>query len=195
MAELIDVILDDAGNNTPGNDVTIVVVSVADLEAVPATVLGDPLGTGTLTNLVTITDDAVTKEGKVFNVIKAIPETVKLDSKSVGGNKSKGFENMLEFGVAGNTKEALGFISKVKNGSYIFFVRDRDGQIRMFGTAGFPAQLVDVSGGSGAARGDDKGFTLSFESVGAIASPVFEGAFMETPLAGGAPVERTNIFG
>jgi hypothetical protein len=194
MADLIDIILDDAGNNTPGNDVNIVIVAVADLETVPVPVLGDPLGVGTIANLATITADAVTKEGKVFTKIKAIPETVKLDTKTVGGNKSKGVENMLEFGIPGNTKEALGFISKIKNGSYIFFVRDRDGQIRMFGTSSFPAQLVDSSGGSGAARGDDKSFTFSFESVGSAASPVFEGAFMENPVGAGAAVERTDLF-
>ena len=194
MAELIDVILDDAGNNTPGNDVTIVIVSVSDLESVPSPVLGDPLGEGSIADLATITEDAVTKEGKVFTVIKAIPESVKFDSKSVGGTKSKGFENMVDFAIPGNTKTTLGFLSKIKNGSYIVFVRDRDGQIRMLGTAGFPAQMVDSSGGSGAARGDDKSFTVSFESVGSAPSPVFEGAFMENPVGAGANVERTDLF-
>lgn len=194
MATLSDIILADGADNSPGISINIAFALVSDLISVPTPVLEDTLGMGTSTDLVTITTDAVTVEGAVFYKMRGVVETGKIESNLVGENKSKSFENMVEVFIPGNSREVLGAITRVRNANLIVWVKDRDGDIRQIGTAGFPAQLVSSPGGSGDARGSQKGFTLTFESVDRIPAPHFQGDFSETPTGGGAVVPRTDLF-
>ena len=194
MATLSDIILADGADNSPGISINIAFALVDDLIEVPTPVLGDTLGMGTVSDLVTITTDAVTKAGKQFYKMRGVVETGKVETNLVGEKKSKSFEDMVEMFIPGNSPEVLGAITRVRNANLIVWVQDRDGEIRQIGTAGFPAQLNSSTGGSGDARVSQKGFTVTFESVDRIPAPHFQGDFNETPSGGGSVVARTDLF-
>ncbi|MBS9773815.1 MAG: hypothetical protein KGV59_01480 [Tenacibaculum sp.] len=100
-----------------------------------------------LADLVTITTPHTFKDGFGFTKVKAIAETVKLESTQIGDvNKSPAIENKLTFQLLGSKAEILGFKRMFKGRDVIVLaVEYASGQIRQIGSSRFGGKFKEMS--------------------------------------------------
>ena len=173
--EFEDLLAVDGQDNTSGLAVDIYVAKIDDILTLPEPVLNDSTGSGKFADLVTISGDIQMKPGKYFRKIQAIIETAKLDGTLQGEMDGKSSLNRLDFTLAGNKADALGFQQWAKNGSLVFIVQDQDGKKRILGHRAYPAKFVEGVGTTGAASTERKQITFAFQSVRKGAAPYFTG--------------------
>lgn len=173
--DLDDVDHVDGANNTAGIGQYIYYCKESDIDVLPTVVQPDPTQSGSLEDLVTITDNIVMKPGKKFNKIYVTLETGKLDSESQGEIDGVSYLNKLEFLVPGSEDKTLGLQAYAKNASLIFIVPELDGKKRMLGYRAYPAKMISAPGTTGQKAADRKAVTFTFQSAGPIPSPIFKG--------------------
>lgn len=175
--ELDDVTWPSGKNNTGGIQQAIYVGLMADVLTFPSTVATDPLAiSGDLKDLVTINADLVMKDGKPLKKVYVTLEKGELKHDGQGEMDGRSFANTLDILHPGNSPEALGFLSFVKNADLVILLADTDGQKRLLGNRGYPAKLVDSKGTTGGTTASLKHSTMQFKSAGNIPAPIFNGA-------------------
>lgn len=170
-----DINHEDGSDNTSGLAQQIYVMKLSDIQTLPNPVLDDSTGNGTFEDLVTITGNIQMKPGKYARKIDVILESAKLDGTPQGEMDGKSFLNRIDFVVAGNKKNALGFKQWVKNGSVIIICKDLDGNKRILGHSLYPAKFVEGVDTTGAASTERKQSAFAFQSVRKGPAPYFEG--------------------
>jgi hypothetical protein len=173
--DLTDIEHEDGDDNTAGIGQHIYVAKAADIETLPEPIQPSSTGTGSLSDLVTITDPIVMKAGKAFRKVYCTLEKGQLDHEGQGEMDGQSFMNKLKFFIPGTKAEALGFAQWAKNSSLIFLVPELDGQIRLLGHKTYPAKAVPGTGSTGAKSADLKGTEFNFQSARKGPAPIFEG--------------------
>ncbi len=100
----------------------------------------------TLEELVSITEDHTFLTGFGFTKVKAIAETVKLETAQIGNKPQPVQENKLTFQMLGTKPEILGFKRRIKGEDLIVVaVEFGSGQMRQIGSAKYPASVLESS--------------------------------------------------
>jgi hypothetical protein len=100
-------------------------------------------------------------------------EEGELKSKLVGPRDGKGFENMLEISFPGSEAEFLGFKASAANRQLIFFVKEKNGKVRVLGNLEDPAFMEDDDTTSGKKIADGRTSKLTFRASGSTPSPLY----------------------
>ncbi|GAB2553089.1 hypothetical protein [Rufibacter soli] len=116
-----------------------------------------------------LTGDFVMNTGKKMAKFECTLEKGALDTKGVGSPGSSSAENMLKLFRYGQEASILGWIEEYKNDDMIFIVEDLQGNRRVIGSEGLPAQILpdwEVIGGD--AVSSEKYVQINVKSVGRI---------------------------
>jgi hypothetical protein len=128
----------------------------------------------------TVTADFTFKEGKCWKKFYTTLEMGSIKSTMVGERDGKSHENMAELSHPTNKPELLGFLEEMKNTPMVALVQETDGQIRIIGAPGLPAEISANEVNSGAKIADAKSTKVTIRSIGFIA-PAYTGAISLTP--------------
>lgn len=113
----------------------------------------------TLEELVTISADHTFKVGKGFIKVKAIQESIKLETAQIGLKPQPVMENKLTFKMLGSKADILGFKRFIKGEDIIVIAKEfGTGQLRQIGS---PRYAGSVSEGSGLIDGVIEGENTS----------------------------------
>ena len=147
-----------------------------DILTFPSTDGVDFAGTGT------ISGDIIFNTGKQFQELYCTMEKGELKFTLEGEVDSKTFSSMAEIYIPSMSANAIGFLETTKNDNFVILVRETCGDYRIMGGGCLPVKMESAEGTTGKARGDAKGTTVTFTSVGGIA-PIYTGAIQLTPAA------------
>lgn len=170
-----DILFTDGSDNTPGLAVQeVMYIPVEDIDSMPCKC--DGTAPTTFAGLGTISANIVLKDDKSFRRMYFTDETGELMDELVGEIDGKAVKNSLKFFHPGESAEILGFTSWAKNKKgFVFIVKDKDCNVRVFGNTCTPAKLVSAPGGTKAKNGDRKGREFTFEYTAADVAPYFTG--------------------
>jgi hypothetical protein len=173
--DLSDVTHLAGSDNTPGGQRKVLFARFEDIDIMPQPDVDNSAGTGSLDQLVTISQNIRMLPYKKFYELYITPETGKLTDKLIGELDGMSFENVVDLFHPGTSPQILGLIQWAKNSDLIILFPEIDGKVRVIGHKGYPAKMSvgDVTTGQKAA--DRKGATMSFRSVRKGPSPIFTG--------------------
>lgn len=124
--------------------------------------------------VVTISEDFVFHTGKFWLPVYCTLGTGELKSKQVGERDGKSYENTADLFFPGSKKEGAGFFEVMKNTNILMLIRERDGAVRVLGSARFSAEIKENEHTTGKEITNRKGFTYQVRSEGRYA-PYYEG--------------------
>lgn len=159
------------GRYNPGGVTKVYYGYQEDFASFPT--LGDPETATSLTSLVSYTTAATMKTGKQLFELYCTLEEGELKSKLVGPRDGKGFENMLEISFPGSEAEFLGFKASAANRQLIFFVKEKNGKVRVLGNLEDPAFMEDDDSTSGKKIADGRTSKLTFRASGSTPAPLY----------------------
>jgi len=136
-------------------------------------VLGDPETALTLESLVSYATAIIMKAGKQIFQLYCTVEQGEIKSTMVGPRDGKGYENMLEISFPGSEAEFLGFKAAAANRELIFFVKEKNGKVRVLGNLEDPAFFENDDSTSGKAIADGRTSKLTFKASGATPAPIY----------------------
>lgn len=136
-------------------------------------VLADPETATTLESLVSYTTAVVMKLGKQIFPLYCTVEEGEIKSTMVGPRDGKGYENMLEISFPGSEAEFLGFKAAAANRELIFFVKEKNGKIRVLGNIEDPAYFEADDSTSGKKIADGRASKLTFKASAATPAPIY----------------------
>lgn len=136
--------------------------------------LADPETATTYESLVTYLTAITMKTGKQIFPLYCTVETGEIKSTMVGPRDGKGYENMLEISFPGSEEEFLGFKAASANRQLIFFVREKNGKMRVLGNIENPAYFENDESTSGKAIADGRSSKLTFKASGGTPSPIYK---------------------
>lgn len=136
-------------------------------------VLGDPETALTLESLVSYATAIIMKAGKQLFQLYCTVEQGEIKSTMVGPRDGKGYENMLEISFPGSEAEFLGFKAAAANRELIFFVKEKNGKVRVLGNLEDPAFFENDDSTSGKAIADGRTSKLTFKASGATPAPIY----------------------
>lgn len=166
------------GDNMPGLNQKIYYAQISDIDVsvFPETIVTDPLSaSGSFSDLGTIEDNIVMKEGKSFHEIYCSQDRGSLNHEWQGGSDSKNCLATLEFFHPGQKAELIGFSRWAANNNLIFIVKDKNGKQRLFGTPGSPAKLAGGSSPNGPEASGENGNIFQFTTNFYSQTPIFTG--------------------
>lgn len=129
----------------------------------------------TLDELVSITTDHTFLEGFGFTKVKAIAETIGLETAQIGDpTKSPVNENKLTVQILGSTAEILGFKRLIKGRELIVLATEfESGNLRQIGSAAFAGKLLESSSKIEAAIEGENTTTLVFSDKQMYDAPIY----------------------
>lgn len=135
----------------------------------------------TLADKVKLEGSYVMKTGERFGFIEGHVEKNSLNNTGAGQNGNSSAANMLTFYMYGTDPDVLGWIETYKNDDLVLIAEDLQGNYRVYGDIGLPAQIMpDWQEQGGASVADEKFIQINFRSVGRIAK-FYEGDIPLTP--------------
>ena len=145
-------------------------------------------GTGaaaTLAELVEISADHTFEAGFGFTKIKAIADTVGLETAQIGTpTLSPVNENKLTVQILGSKAEILGFKRLCKGRDLIVLATEfESGQVRQIGSAKYPARLLESSSKIEATVEGENTTTLVFHDKQKYDAPIYKGVITLQPPA------------
>lgn len=191
-----DILFEQGSNNTPG--LALQQVMYAEVEDIASMPCGcdNPTPAG-FAQSATIIDNIVMKNGKQFSRLYFTEETAEVMDEVIGETDGKAVKNTLKFFHPGESAQILGFTGYAKNRKgFVFLVKDRDCNVRVFGNTCNPAKLVTAPGGTKAKAGDRKGREFTFEYTDSIPAPYFNGHvdLTGTGYASGSSTDFQTLF-
>jgi len=84
---------------------------------------------------------AIVFEPGALKKIKSVQYKGDLNGSTEGPFGSKAKKSVLVYMLATNNRQHLGFDRAIQNSDLVFFVKDNQGQVRVFGSDRFPAKL------------------------------------------------------
>ncbi|WP_340074525.1 hypothetical protein [Leptobacterium sp. I13] len=138
----------------------------------------------TLEELVAITADHTFNLGFGFTKIKAIKESVLLETTQIGdANKSPVNENKLTIQMLGSEAAILGFKRLVKGRDLIVLATEfASGNVRQIGSAKFAGRLLESSTKIEATVEGENAATLVFQDKQKYDAPIYQGLItLQTP--------------
>ena len=136
---------------------------VEDWPTVPATM-------ATLADKVTLEGNFVMKTGKRFGFIEGHIEKNNFTHSGAGQVGNSSAANQLTFYMYGTDPDVLGWIENFKNDDLVLIAEDLQGNFRVYGADGLPAQIMpDWQEVGGASVADEKFIQINFRYVGRIA--------------------------
>lgn len=135
-----------------------------------------------LGELVTITADHTFLAGKGFTKVKAIQESIKLETAQIGTKQQPVMENKLTFQMLGSKSDILGFKRWVKGEDVIVLATEfGTGQIRQIGSPRYAGSLLEGSGMiDGTIEGENTS-TFVFQDKQMHDAAIYEGAITLQP--------------
>jgi len=124
----------------------------------------------TLEERVALVGEFIMKTGTKFGQFEITLEKGALDSKGAGSAGNSSAENLLKLFRYGLERNILGWIETYKNDDLVFIIEDLQGNHRVVGAPGLPAQIMpdwEVLGGD--AVSSEKYVQINVRSVGRIA--------------------------
>lgn len=119
--------------------------------------------------------------GKRFGYIEGSLEKNNLNNQGAGQNGNSSAANGLTFYSYGTDPDILGFVEAYKNDDLVLIGEDLQGNLRVYGAPGLPAQILpDWQEQGGASVADEKFIQINFRSVGRIAK-FYDGPIPLTP--------------
>ena len=165
----------DGSDNTPGVQRVILFARLSDIATLPVPILDDSTGSGSFSDLVTITGNIIMLPNKNFYQLYCTLETAKLDCKAQGSLDCMSYLNELSLFHPGQSAQLLGLLTWAKNSDLIILVPESDGQFRLLGRAGYPAKLSAGDSTTGATGTDKRGATATFKSIDKRPCAIFTG--------------------
>lgn len=143
-----------------------------------------PLPPATMTVLsdkVTLEGDFAFKVATRFGFIEGHVEKNSFTNSGAGQVGNSSAANQLTFFMYGTDADMLGWIETYKNDALVLIAEDLQGNLRVFGAPGLPAQIMpDWKEVGGAGVADEKMIQINFRYVGRIAK-FYTGAIPLTP--------------
>lgn len=140
-----------------------------------------PVTMAVLADKVTLEGDFVMKSTKRFGFIEGHIEKNSFTVSGAGQVGNSSAANVLTFYMYGTDADVLGWIETYKNDDLVLIAEDLQGNYRVFGADGLPAQIMpDWSETGGASVADEKFIQVNFRYVGRIAK-FYSGAIPLTP--------------
>jgi hypothetical protein len=130
---------------------------------------------GTLAARATITENYVFKTGKKWLKLYCTLETGEVKHKQVGPRDSKSFENTGEISIPGSEADVIGLGGEAANSSFIFLFPERNGKVRVIGSADFPATIEENEGSSGKANADGRSTKIVVKDAADTPAPIYTG--------------------
>lgn len=143
---------------------------------------GDDAAT-TLEELVTINATHVFKTDKGFTKIKAIRESVGLETNQIGDvNKSPNQENKLTIQLLGSDPKLLGYKRWLKGEDLIVLVPEfGTGNFRQIGSAKFAAKAMEMSSKIEQNVEGENSITVVFQDKQLYDAPIYKGDITKQP--------------
>ena len=116
---------------------------------------------------------AVMKAGKKLEELYCTIEEGEIKTEMDGPRDGKGFKNSLEISFPGNTALMLGFQAAAANRPLIFFVKEKNGVIRVLGTNEDPAYFDANASTSGKKISDGRASVMTFSNTAATPAPIY----------------------
>jgi hypothetical protein len=137
---------------------------------------GDGAAT-TLAELVTITADHTFVSNKGFIKVKAVADTVGLESTLIGDpTKSTAIENKLTIQLLGSEEEIVAFKRLLKGRQLIVLAKEfESGRMRQIGSASYPARLSEASSRIEPTVEGENTSTLVFMDKQKYDAPIYSG--------------------
>lgn len=170
------------GKFNPGGVTKVYYGFREDFLSFPA--LADPETATTFESLVTYTTAIVMKTGKMLYELYCTVEEGEIKSTLVGPRDGKGYENMLGISFPGSEAEFLGFKAASANRDLIFFVKEKNGKVRVLGTIEDPAYFESDDSTSGKKIADGRASVLQFKNSSATPAPIYTPALTSLLTAG-----------
>lgn len=140
-----------------------------------------PASMTTLADKVTLEGDFVMKSTKRFGFIEGHIEKNNFTNSGAGQVGNSSAANQLTFYMYGTDPDVLGWIETYKNDDLVLIAEDLQGNYRVYGADGLPAQIMpDWQEVGGASVADEKFIQVNFRYVGRIAK-FYSGAIPLTP--------------
>lgn len=159
------------GRYNPGGITKVYYGYQEDFLSFPA--LADPETATTFESLVTYPSAITMKTGKQLFELYCTVEQGEIKSNMVGPRDGKGYENMLEISFPGSEAEFLGFKAASANRQLIFFVKEKNGKVRVLGNLEDPAFFETDESTSGKAIADGRLSKLTFKASAATPAPIY----------------------
>lgn len=159
------------GRYNPGGTTKLYYGFQEDFASFPA--LADPETATTFASLVSYTGPITMKTGKQLFELYCTLEEGELKSKLVGPRDGKGYENMMEISFPGSEAEFLGFQAASANRQLIFFVKEKNGKVRVLGNLEDPAFLEEADATSGKKVSDGRATKLTFKASSSTPAPLY----------------------
>ncbi len=140
-----------------------------------------PADMDTLAKKVTLEGDFEFEVGERFGFIEGHIEKNKFNHAGAGQVGNSSAANILTFYMYGTDPDVLGWIETYKNDDLVLIAEDLQGNLRVYGAPGLPAQIMpDWQEEGGASVADEKFIQINFRYVGRIAK-FYTGAVPLTP--------------
>lgn len=155
----------DGSDNTPGIAQNVYHAFLKDIAVLPRAVVTDPLQSAAydIKDLVTVNDNIIMKPDKRMTKLYCTLEEGELKSSLQGLRDGKSFKQELNTYFPGSQQEFHGFVSLLKNSASIFIVPDLDGNKYIFGSACYPANLINFEWTTSKKSDERKGGMLQFD--------------------------------
>ena len=114
--------------------------------------------------------------------LKALPESVGLESPGIGNKRQRLFNNKATIEVPGSKSSLIGFNRWAKNKEFIVLLTElENGQVRQIGSFRFPASIDEMTPIIEAAVEGGNKTTYVFADKSVIPGPVYLGAILDLP--------------
>lgn len=164
-------------DNDAGLKTKLFYARARDVEDWPTT----PATMTTLADKVTLEGNFVMKSTKRFGFIEGHIEKNNFTNSGAGQVGNSSAANQLTFYMYGTDPDVLGWIETYKNDDLVLIAEDLQGNYRVYGADGLPAQIMpDWQEVGGASVADEKFIQVNFRYVGRIAK-FYSGTIPLTP--------------
>jgi hypothetical protein len=142
-----------------------------------------PNAATTLADLVTISGDHIFKTGLGFTKIKAIKETVKLETSQIGdATKSPVQENKMTVQMLGSEAQILGFKRWAKGEDLIVIaIEFESGNVRQIGSAQYGGIIIESNSKIEETINGENTTTLVFQDKQKYDAPIYTGQIVTQP--------------
>ncbi len=138
----------------------------------------------TLAELVEISTPHTFKVGLGFTKVKAIQESVILETAQIGNKPSPVQENKLTFQMLGSEAEILGFKRFVKGEDLIVLAAEfSSGNVRQLGSAKYAASILESSSKIDGTVEGENATTFVVQDKQMYDAPIYTGTITEMPSA------------
>lgn len=153
-------------DNDAGLKTKLYYARMRDIQTFPSV----PASMTVLKDRVTLEGDFIMKTGKRFGFIEGHVEKNNFVNSGAGQVGNSSAANQLTFYMYGTDPDVLGWIETYKNDDLVLVAEDLQGNLRVYGAPGLPAQIMpDWSETGGASVADEKFIQINFRYVGRIA--------------------------